>query len=164
MVSKKKRERKKRGGGQIKPTAGRHFIITPDRPTNAPYLTSCFIKTTNSFLAALKPRCFFFFLFRHRIIFRPSSSMSLTSLLCSVIIIKDLIRVLQNGINHSHLPSSVGNIRARSGAHEGRAENDGQVLRAHPIGARVLHDAMQVQRQGAKCCVVGIREIVDNGM
>lgn len=60
------------------------------------------------------------------------------------IIVEDLVGVLQNSIDNSDLPASVGNARARGVAHEGRPEDDCQILRAHARGFRVLHHAEQV--------------------
>lgn len=82
----------------------------------------------------------------------------------SVILVKDLIRILQNSIHHPNLPPGIRDIRPGGGAHERGAKHDSQVLRAHPVGRRVVYDAVQVERQGAQRGVVWVREAVDDGV
>lgn len=83
-----------------------------------------------------------------------------------IIIIKDLIRIQQNRLHHAGLEPRVADIRPRrgAGAHERRAKYDGEVLRAHAVGAGIVHDAVQVQRQGAQRGVVGVGQAVDDGV
>lgn len=79
-----------------------------------------------------------------------------------IIVIKNLIRIQQNRLHHAGLEPRVADIRPR--AHERRAKDDGEVLRAHAVGASIVHDAVQVQRQGAEGRVVGVGQAVDNGV
>lgn len=91
------------------------------------------------------------------LISRPASSPQ------TLLIIKDTIRILQYRINNLNLPPRV--LYAHPGCprpHERRAKDDGQVVRVHPIGVRVVHDAVEVQRQGAERRVVGVRKGVDD--
>jgi len=53
----------------------------------------------------------------------------------SSVVIKNLVRVLQNSVNNPHLPSSISDVRASAGAHESGAEDNGEVLRVHPVDA-----------------------------
>lgn len=71
---------------------------------------------------------------------------------------------MQNGIDDFNLPSCVGHRRARVAAHERRAKDDGQVMRVHAVNVRVVHHAVQVQRDGAQRRVVGVGEAVDDGV
>lgn len=81
----------------------------------------------------------------------------------TLLIIKDTIRILQYRINDLNLPPRVLDAHPRrAGPHERRPEDDGQVVRVHPVGVRVVHDAVEVQRQGAERRVVGVREGVDD--
>lgn len=89
----------------------------------------------------------------------PSSNPLKTPLL----IIKNTIRILQYRIDNLNLPPRVLDPHPRRpGPHERGAEDDGQVVRVHPVGVRVVHDAVEVQRQGAERRVVGVREGVDD--
>lgn len=71
---------------------------------------------------------------------------------------------MQNRINDFNLPAGVGNGRAGIRAHERRAKDDGQVVRVHAVHVRIVHDAVQVQRDGAQRRVVGVGEAVDDGV
>lgn len=94
-----------------------------------------------------------------------SRSISLfRTLLVDLILIEDLVRILQDGIDDADLPASIGDIAARSGAHEGRPEDDGEVLGVHAVDGGVLGDAVQVQGQGAQGGVVGVGQPVDDGV
>jgi hypothetical protein len=70
------------------------------------------------------------------------------------IIIKDLVRIQQYRLDHLGLEARIGQIRV--GAHEGRPEDDGQVLRRHAVDARLVHNTEEVQREGAEGGVVGV--------
>ena len=63
------------------------------------------------------------------------------------IIVKDLVGVLKNGVDHPDLPASIGDVTAAAGPHEGRAEDDGEVLGAHPVDTRVLDHTVEVERE-----------------
>lgn len=78
------------------------------------------------------------------------------------VIIKYLVRILQYCLDNLGLEPGIGEVRIR--AHERRAEDNGQVLRAHAVDARVLNDAVQMQRQRAQRRVVGVWKVVDDGM
>ena len=93
----------------------------------------------------------------------PPTSLPKTPL-HSIIIIKNLIRILQNRIHNPDLPPRIRNTRPGGGAHERRAEDDGQVLGAHAVRRRVVDDAVQVQGQGAEGGVVRIGQAVDDGV
>lgn len=79
-----------------------------------------------------------------------------------IIIVKDLVSVVQDGLDHADLPTGIRNRSVTAGAHQGRAKNDGQILRAHPVGGRVLDHLMKMERQGPQGGVVRIREAVDD--
>lgn len=81
-----------------------------------------------------------------------------------LILIKDLVRVLQNRVNNLDLPPGIGNGGSRIGAHEGRPEDDGQVVGVHAVRVRVVHDAVEVEGEGAECGVVGIGKAIDNSV
>lgn len=85
-----------------------------------------------------------------------------TQILGLIIIIKNLIRILQNRIHRPNLPPRIRDIRPRRGAHKGRSKHNSKILRAHAVGRRVLDDAVQVQGDGAQGGVVGVREVVDD--
>jgi hypothetical protein len=75
-----------------------------------------------------------------------------------------LIRIQQNRLHDAGLEPRVTDIRPRGGAHERGAKDDGEVLRAHAVGAGIVHDAVQVQRQGAQGGVVGVGQAVNDGV
>ena len=80
------------------------------------------------------------------------------------IIVKDLVRVLKNGVDHPDLPASIGNVTAAAGPHEGRAEDDGEVLATHPVDTRVLDHTVEVECESTERSVVGVWQAVDDGM
>lgn len=80
------------------------------------------------------------------------------------VVVKDLVGVVQDGIDDADLPASVLDIRAGVGAHQGRSEDDCQVGGVHAVRERVLLDAVQMKGQGAQGSVVRVREAVDNGV
>lgn len=82
----------------------------------------------------------------------------------SSVVVKDLVRVLQDRIHHSALEPRIGDGALHVGAHESGAEHDGQVLTVHPVDRRVLDDTVKVQRDSSKGGVVGIRKRVDDGV
>jgi uncharacterized protein (UPF0147 family) len=81
-----------------------------------------------------------------------------------LVFIKNLVRILQNRIHDANLPRSIRNIASRGRAHERRPEDDGQVLRAHAVDGAVIHDPMQMQRERAQGGIVGVGQIVDDGV
>lgn len=89
---------------------------------------------------------------------KPSSG----DLITSSVIIKDLVCVLQYRLHHLGLEPRISQVRI--GAHERRPKDDGQVLRAHAVDARVLDDTVEVQCQRPQGCVVGVGEAVDDGV
>lgn len=76
------------------------------------------------------------------------------------VIVKDLHRVLQDGVNHLALPRRVRDV-GLGAAHERGPEHDGQVLARHAIHAGILDDAVQVQGDRAEGGVVRVWEVVD---
>lgn len=82
----------------------------------------------------------------------------------SSVIVKDLIRVLQDRIHHLALEPCVADVAVGATSHERGAEHDGQVLACHPVCCRVLHNSEEVERDSTKRCVVGVREGVNYGV
>ena len=80
----------------------------------------------------------------------------------SVVVIKYLVCVLQNGVHDADLPAGIGDVGAWPGAHEGGTKYDGQVLAAHPVDGRVVNDTVEMQSQGPERGVVWIWQTVDN--
>lgn len=56
-----------------------------------------------------------------------------------LVLVKNLIRILQNCINNLDLPPGVSNRFSRIGAHERRAENDSEVVGVHAIDVGVVN-------------------------
>lgn len=75
-----------------------------------------------------------------------------------------MVRVLQDCVDDFDLPPCVGNGLARICAHQCRAKYDGKVMRVHAVDMGIIHDAVEVEREGAKSSVVWIGKAVDNGM
>lgn len=75
-----------------------------------------------------------------------------------------MVGVLQNSVDDLDLPSCVGNGSAWVAAHEGRAKDDGEIVRVHACNVGVIHDAIEVKSNGAQGGVVGVREAVDDGV
>lgn len=71
-----------------------------------------------------------------------------------LVIIKDLVRVLQNGINNLCLQAQVS--KSISTKQRG-TQDDGQVVRVHAVEALILNDAVHVQSQRPESGVVWIR-------
>lgn len=80
------------------------------------------------------------------------------------ILIENLVRVYQDCVNDLDLPAGICNGGAGIGAHEGGAENDGQVVRVHAVNVRVVDDAVQVEHEGAEGGIVGVGQAVDDGV
>lgn len=81
-----------------------------------------------------------------------------------LVLVEDLVRVLQDGVDNLDLPPGVLDGPPRVGAHEGGAEDDGEVVRVHAVDVRGLDDAVEVQAEGAEGGVVGVGEGVDDGV
>ena len=81
-----------------------------------------------------------------------------------IIVVKNLVRVLQDRVHDANLPAGVRDVGPGRRAHEGWAEHDGQVLTAHAVDGRVVDDAVQVQGQRAQRGIVGVRKTVDDGV
>lgn len=68
-------------------------------------------------------------------------------------------------MNNADLPRSVGKtVRVRVRAHQSRPKDDGKVVRVHARDRRVVHDAVEVEREGAERGVVRVGEAVDDGV
>jgi len=80
------------------------------------------------------------------------------------VFVEDLVRILQDRIHDANLPGSIRDIAARGCAHERRPKDDGQVLRAHAVDGAILHDSVQVQSECAQGGVVGVGQVVDDGV
>lgn len=80
------------------------------------------------------------------------------------VIVENLVCVLQNGIDDLDLPACVRNGSAGVSAHEGRSEDDCQVVRVHAIDMRVIHNTVEMESEGAKSGVVGVGKAVDDSM
>lgn len=81
-----------------------------------------------------------------------------------LVIVKDLVRILQNSVDHLALEARIADVAMGATPHERGPEHDGQVLASHPVCSRVLHDPEQVQRDSTKRCIVGVWQGVDDGM
>lgn len=81
-----------------------------------------------------------------------------------LVLIKDLVGVLKDGVNNLDLPACIGDGCGSVTAHEGRTENDSQVVRVHAVGVCIVHDSVEMERDGTQSGIVGIREAVDNGV
>lgn len=73
------------------------------------------------------------------------------------VVVEDLVRVLQDRVNHTHLPAGVRDVSLGAGTHQRWAEHNSQILAVHPAGSRVLHHAVEMQRQSTQSSIVGIR-------
>lgn len=82
----------------------------------------------------------------------------------SLVLVKDLQRVLQDRVDRLDLPACVGDGGAWVCSHECRAEDDGQVMRVHAVVVTVVHDTPEVKGEGAESGVVGVREAIDDGV
>lgn len=81
-----------------------------------------------------------------------------------LILVEDLIGALEDGIDDLDLPPSVGDGLGGISAHQGRAKDDGEVVRVHAVDVGVVHDAGQMQTESTEGGIVWIREVVDDGM
>lgn len=75
----------------------------------------------------------------------------------SLVLVKDLQRVLQDRVDRLDLPACVGDGGAWVSSHECGAEDNGQVVRVHAVVVAVVHDTPEVKGEGAEGGVVGVR-------
>jgi len=80
----------------------------------------------------------------------------------TLILVKDLMGVDEDGFNSADLPARVGQVGV--GAHQSRPKDDSQVMRIHARDGFVVGYAVQMQGQGAQGGVVGVVEAVDYGV